>query len=316
MRLRVLLLCGALVAGCSGTPDRPARPASWTVELSTAPTLLALTPDQVYGASFGNGVGGSQVYRVARDTGRKQAQHTLAGQPNGMVLAPDGELWLVTQKLPDQPSGTGIQVLDPLTLATRRTLQVTGIPLSLAFLGDVLWVGDAQGLRRTDPADGAVLQSVRTSVAAQRLVVAGDALLVVGADGVQRVDASGEPGPVRKLPAAGSVAATGNADRAWVLYPDERAESVLTPLDPRTLEPGASASSPGRAGAAAHLAGDALWVSDPGGGRLLCLDATTGALRGSREVALTGPAVADATSVVVARAQGAAALPARCAGAD
>ena len=146
MRLPALLLCGLLVAGCSGDAPQPEPPTAWSVELSTAPTLLALTGEQVYAASYGNGVGGSQLYRVARATGRKVAQRTLAGQPNGLALAPTGELWLATQRLPDQPSGTGLQVVDPLTLATRRTLQVDGIPLSIAFLGDALWIGDAPRL--------------------------------------------------------------------------------------------------------------------------------------------------------------------------
>jgi hypothetical protein len=313
-----LLLCGLLLAACTAAEDEPAPvpPRSWTVELSTAPTLLALTGEQVYAASYGNGVGGSQVYRVERATGRKVAQRTLAGQPQAMALSPAGELWLATLKLPDQPGGTGLQVLDPQTLATRRAVQVEGVPLSLAFLGDALWVGDEDGLRQLAPRSGRVLQRVVTGVAATRLLALGDALVVVGPEGLQRVAASGRIGPVRRLTAAGSVTATGDTEHLWVVHPDGRAAAVLAAFDPRTLAPRATAGSPGQAGAGAHLGPDALWVTDPGGQRLLCLDPVTGRVRGERALQPTGPLVADGETVVVAQAQGLAAVPADCRAAD
>ena len=316
MRLRLLLVAALLLAGCTAEDD-PAPPETWTVEVGTAPTLLALTAEHVYGASYGTGVGGSQVYRVDRSTGRLAAQRTLAGQPNGLALAPDGELWLATVQLPDQPSGTGLQVLDPTTLQTRRAVLVQGIPLSVAFVGSELWTGDEQGVRQLDPATGAVRLEVATGVPAYRLLPLGDRLLVVGPSGVQLVDpGAGTSGRPQPLDAGGSVSATGDADRLWVVHPDTQDRSVLARLDAASLRPLTTAPSPGRAGAAAHLTGDRLWVSDPAGGRLLCLDADTGAVRAEHEATLTGPLVADETSVVTAQSGGLRGVPADCGGDD
>ncbi len=312
MRLRLLLAAAALLAGCAAEED-PAPPSTWTVEVGTAPTLLALTEDQVFAASYGTGVGGSQVYRVDRATGRLAAQRTLAGQPNGLALAPDGEVWLATVQLPDQPSGTGLQVLDPATLQTRRAVLPPGIPLSVAFVGGALWVGDERGVRELDRTTGAVRREATTDVPAYRLLTLGDRLLVVGPTGVQLVDPrAGTAGRPQPLDAAGSVSATGDDDHLWVVHPDTRDRSVLARLDARSLATRTTAPSPGRAGAAAHLAGDRLWVSDPAGGRLLCLDVETGAVRAEHEAALTGPLVADETSVVTAQSGGLRGAPADC----
>lgn len=315
MRLRLLLAAAVLLAGCAAEEDPAPPPTTWTVEVGTAPTLLALTEDQVFAASYGTGVGGSQVYRVDRATGRLAAQRTLAGQPNGLALAPDGEVWLATVQLPDQPSGTGLQVLDPQTLQTRRAVLPQGIPLSVAFVGEALWVGDERGVRELDPATGGVRREVPTGVPAYRLLTLGDRLLVVGPSGVQLVDpGAGTVGRPQPLDAGGSVSATGDGDRLWVVHPDTRDRSVLARLDATSLAPLTTAPSPGRAGAAAHLAGDRLWVSDPAGGRLLCLDVETGAVRAEREATLTGPLVADETSVVTAQSGGLRGVPADCAG--
>lgn len=314
MRLRLLLAAALLLTGCTAEDD-PSPPSAWTVEVGTAPTLLALTAEQVFAASYGTGVGGSQVYRVDRATGRLAAQRTLAGQPNGLALAPDGEVWLATVQLPDQPSGTGLQVLDPETLQTRRAVLVPGSPLSLAFVGDRLWTGDERGVREVDAATGAVRREVATDVPAYRLLALGDTLLVVGPTGVQLLDpATGTATAARRLDAGGSVSATGDSSRLWVVHPDTRDRSVLTRLDATSLRPLATAPSPGRAGAAAHLAGDRLWVSDPVGGRLLCLDAATGAVRAEHDATLTGPLVADETSVVTAQSGGLRGVRADCGG--
>lgn len=315
MRLRLLLAAAVLLVGCAAEEDPAPPPSTWTVEVGTAPTLLALTEDQVFAASYGTGVGGSQVYRVDRATGRLAAQRTLAGQPNGLALAPDGEVWLATVQLPDQPSGTGLQVLDPQTLQTRRAVLSEGIPLSVAFVGEALWIGDERGVRELDPRTGAVRREVATGVPAYRLLTLGDRLLVVGPSGVQLVDPSaGTAGRPQPLDAGGSVSATGDPSRLWVVHPDTRDRSVLARLDATSLRPLATAPSPGRAGAVAHLAGDRLWVSDPAGGRLLCLDAETGAVRAEHEATLTGPLVADDTSVVTAQSGGLRGVPADCGG--
>ena len=316
MRLRLLLVAAVLLTGCAAEDEPFPPPVTWTVEVGTAPTLLALTDEQVYAASYGTGVGGSQVYRVDRATGRLAAQRTLAGQPNGLALAPDGEVWLATVQLPDQPSGTGLQVLDPHTLQTRRAVLVDGIPLSVAFVGARPWIGDERGVRELDPRSGAVLRAVVTDVPAYRLLALGERLLVVGPTGVQLVDpARATAGAVQLLDAGGSVSATGDTSRLWVVHPDASDRSVLARLDAGSLRPLTTAPSPGRAGAAARMAGDRLWVSDPAGGRLLCLDADTGAVRAQHEATLTGPLVADETSVVTAQSGGLRAVPADC-GAD
>jgi hypothetical protein len=311
MRLRLLVTAALLLTGCAA--EEESRPTTWTVEVGTAPTLLALTDAQVFAASYGTGVGGSQVYRVDRATGRLAAQRTLAGQPNGMALAPDGEVWLATVQLPDQPSGTGLQVLDPQSLQTRRALLPRGIPLSVAFVGEALWIGDERGVRELDRETGAVRREVATEVPAYRLLPFEERLLVVGPAGVQLVDpGSGTTGRLRLLDAGGSVSVTGDDDHLWVVHPDMRDRSVLARLDSTSLAQLATAPSPGRAGAAAHLVGDRLWVSDPTGGRLLCLDAGTGAVRAVHETLLTGPLVADETSVVTAQSVGLRGVPADC----
>lgn len=314
--LRVLAVLVLLLTGCTGAgraAPAAAAPQSWTVELGTAPTLLALSQDAVLAASYGNGVGGSQVYRVDRATGRLAAQRTVAGQPNGMALGPDGALWLATVRLPDQSAGTGLQVLDPVTLQTRRTLPVAGDPLAVAFVDGALWTGSAEGVQELDPRTGQVLRSLPTAEPANRFLAAGGALLALAPRALQRVDlVAGEVTAVQPVPAAGSATATGDGRRLWVVHPDREARAVLQRYDPGTLQPGAAAPSPGRAGAVAHLDGDRLWVTDPGGGRLLCADPDSGALRAEREVPLTGPVVADRRSVVVAQAGGLTGLPADC----
>lgn len=319
MRLRLLsaaaLIACAALSGCTASGGD--SPGAWTVELSTAPTLLALSDEQVFAASYGNGVGGSQVYRVDRSAGRLAAQRTVAGQPNGLALAPDGEVWLATLQLPDQPTGTGLQVLDPTTLQTRRTVKVEAVPLSLAFVGGALWVGDAAGVREVDPRTGVVLRSVPTAVKPYRLVEAGRALVVVGPQGLQRVDpATGAASAPRPVPAGGSITATGDRRRLWLVHPDGRGAAVLQRYDVVSLQPGLLVTSPGAAGAAALLAGDRLWVTDPGRGRLLCADAASGQVRGERRLSLTGPLVADGSAVVAAQSRGLTAVPAACGAAD
>jgi len=166
-----------------------------------------------------------------------------------------------------------------------------------------------------DPRTGSVLREVATAVPATRLVVVTGGLVVVGPTGLQRVEpTTGRAGPVRPVPAAGSVLAAAAGDRLWVLHPDARARTALARHDPRSLAPVVAADSPGAAGAGAALAGDVLWLADPRGGRLLCADADTGAVRDVRSVGLTGPLVADRRTVVVAQAGGAAAFPAVCTG--
>lgn len=318
MLLRLLLAAALLLSGCATLDDdHPTRPAAWSVELSTAPTLLALTAEDVYAASYGNGVGGSQVYRVDRSTGRLAEQRTVAGQPNGLAVGPTGELWLATLQLPDQPTGTGLQVLDPVTLQTRRSLPVEGVPLSLAFVDGALWTGDASGVSRVDPTTGEVLLRAVLPHPVNRLVAVPAGLVAVGPGMLTALDpVTGARGPQQQVPAFGSTTATAGDGRIWVVHADAEAHAVLRPYDARTLLPGAPAPSPGRAGAAAYLSGDRLWVSDPSGGRLLCADPASGQVRDARELPLTGPLVADGRSVVAAHAGGLRGLPATCGAAD
>lgn len=314
-RATALLLL--LATACTGAPaPPPAAPAAWTVELSTAPTLLALDGDDVWAASYGNGVGGSQVYRVDRETGRRAAQRTLAGQPHGLAVAPDGALWLSTVRLPDQPGGTGLQVLDPETLQTRREVGVPGVPLGLAFVDGALWVGSDDGVRRLGAAGAGPL--VATAEAALRLLAAGPGrLLVAGRSTLTLVDAAAPTGAgavlaTRRVASSGSLVPAAGAAGTWVVAPDAEDRAQLIRVDPVTLAPAARAPSPGRAGAIAAVQGDRLWVSDPGGGRLLCADAASGEVRAARGAPVSGPLVADDRAVVVATASGLRSLPADC----
>ena len=314
---RLLLALALLLPACTATADDPPAPQSWRVELSTAPTLLALTDGDVYAASYGNGVGGSQVYRVDRDTGRLAAQRTVAGQPHGLTLGPTGELWLATLQLPDQPSGTGLQVLDRVTLQTRRTLLVDEVPLSLLFDGDQLWVGDATGVARIDPATGEAAGRIALPHAVNRLARLPAGLLAVGPETLTTLDpATGEITATQPVPAFGTTQVASAGDVLWVVHPDARARTVLQPYDPRTLQPRAAVASPGQAGAAAYAHGDRLWITDPAGSRLLCGDAATGDLLGQQELPLTGPVIADEITVVAAQTAGLAGRPADCGEAD
>lgn len=314
--LRLIAALALLLTACSTPVPEPASD-TWRVELSTAPTLLALTDQDVYAASYGNGVGGSQVYRVDRSTGRLAAQRTVAGQPHGLALGPRGELWLATLQLPDQPSGTGLQVLDPETLQTRRTVLVEGVPLSLAFAADALWVGDAHGVSQVDPATGVATRRTPLPHAVNRLAATPAGLVAVGPETLTALDlTTGRPGPTRHVPAFGSTSVAPAGDLLWVLHPDAKANAVLQPYDARTLQPRPAARSPGRAGASAFADARRLWVSDPAGGRLLCLDATTGDLVDEQELPLTGPVIADESHVVAAQADGMTARRAECGGAD
>lgn len=121
-----------------------------------------------------------------------------------------------------------------------------------------------------------------------------------------------DPETVQTRRALPSATATGDERHLWVVHPDTRDRTVLARLDLPSLQPEVAADSPGRAGAAAHLDGDRLWVTDPAGGRLLCLDAETGSARGERDAVLTGPLVADEILVVTAQSGGLRALKADC----
>ena len=318
MLLRLLLASSLLLAGCTADgPEAAPPPDAWRVELSTAPTLLVMSDESVWGASYGNGVGGSQVYRVDRATGRLAEQRTVAGQPHGLALGPRGELWLATLQLPDQPSGTGLQVLDPISLQTRRTVLVEGVPLSLAFVDGALWVGDATGVSQVDQTTGRAQRRVRLPHAVNRLAPTPAGLVAVGPEDLTSFDpVTGQVRATRAVPAFGSTTVAPAGDLLWVLHPDARANTVLQPYDSRTLGPRPAAASPGRAGAAAFADGERLWISDPAGGRLLCADAGTGEVRGQWEVSLTGPLVADETSVVAAQTGGMTARRATCGAAD
>lgn len=313
---RLLLALALLLPACSSTEEPPV-PESWQVELSTAPTLLALTADDVYAASYGNGVGGSQVYRVDRGTGRLAAQRTVAGQPHGLTVGPTGELWLATLQLPDQPSGTGLQVLDPVSLQTRRTLLVEGIPLSLAFHDSALWVGDAGGVSQLDPDTGESLGRIPLPHAVNRLATTPAGLLAVGPETLASVDpATGRTTATQPVPAFGTTQLAPAGDVLWVVHADAKARAVLQPYDARTLQPRPAVASPGQAGAAAYAHGERLWVSDPAGGRLLCADAATGDVLAVHELALTGPVIADEIIVVAAQTAGMAGGPPDCGEAD
>ena len=318
--VRLLAALALLLTACSTSDAGPTpapSPQTWRVELSTAPTLLALTDSDVYAASYGNGVGGSQVYRVDRGTGRLAAQRTVAGQPHGLALGPRGELWLATLQLPDQPSGTGLQVLDPVTLQTRRTVLVDGVPLSLAFVDDALWVGDATGISEVEPATGATLRRLDLPHAVNRLAETSGGVVAVGPQTLTAFDpVTGAAGATAQVPAFGSTTVAPAGDVLWVLHPDADARTVLQPYDGRTLQPRPAVASPGAAGAGAYAHGDRLGVSDPAGGRLLCLDAAGGGVRSERQLPLTGPLVADEKSLVAAQAGGLTATPTDCGDAD
>lgn len=307
---RSALLLPLLLTACTASAPAPDR--TWTTELSTAPTLLALGPDDVWGASFGNGVGGSQVYRVERASGRRAAQRTLAGQPQALAVGPDGRLWLTTVRLPDQPGGTGLQVLDPATVQTQREVPLAATPLGLAFVGDRLWVGTAAGVHRLE---GDALGPLRpTPEAALRLLAVGpDRLLALGRSTLTLLDAgTGRVLATRRVTSSGSLTATTDGTVLWVVSADAQGRAVLTAHDPATLAPRTTVPSPGRPGTTAQLADGALWVTDPAGRRLLCLDPVDGRVRATAGVAATGPVVADGDAVVTATATGLRSQPADC----
>ena len=156
----VALLLGPTVspAGAVSPPGR--APVITTFEAGSFPESLAIDGSSLYVSLgfFG------EIVRVTA----AGAQTEIASLPighgliTGVVVAPDGSLYVADATFPETPTdpARGVFRVDPTTGATVRilTLPSSSFPNGLALHGGLLYVADSTGaIWRTDPAAPAVL---------------------------------------------------------------------------------------------------------------------------------------------------------------
>jgi sugar lactone lactonase YvrE len=253
-----------------------------------------------------------QIYRFGPD-GARQAMQSVAGNPNGLVSGPDGSLWIPAVTHPDMRTGTGMQVLDPVSLHLRREVQLPATPFAVAFRGTEAWVGTATGIEVLTERAAAPVRSVRLGAPVYALVAepSGRYVLAVLEDGLTVVDAgTGRAVATRRLGNNGSIAATVAGGAVWIAYPAPGA-GKLERLDLPSLRP--ARTGPALTELGVSLAGtpDRLWVADHGG-HLLCVDPATGATRTDREVHNQAALAADRSYVYLGDVQKVTRVPATC----
>jgi hypothetical protein len=311
----ILVACTSSPAGPAPTGSKPAASlaAAWPVELDATAIGLAAVDDGVIAVTPAGTRFPPQIYRFDA-SGRQVAQQTQVGNPNALAIAPDGTAWVAAVRHPDMASGTGVAVLDPVTLRVRRELNLSAQPFSVAFAGAEAWIGTSRGIEVVDVPTGFSRRTVRTSGPAYGLVAA-PARRVVVAVGSSMLESLGVPTgrrlARRTLAATGTIAATLAGGRLWAAWPVDDG-SVLGAFDPVTLR---QLIAPFRLGAAtAAVTGTefALWAADRAGRRLLCLDPTSGTVRATRTVPNDAALAADERYVYVADHMKVARLPADC----
>jgi hypothetical protein len=309
---------GVLLVACSGGDPSPPRPTppkvapTWPVGIDSSAVGLALASGGVVVTSPGYTKFPPVIYRFGPD-GARQALQSVAGNPNGLVVGPDGGLWVPAVTHPDMQTGTGMQVLDPVSLHLRREVRLPATPFSIAFRGTEAWVGTATGLEVLAERRATPVRSVRLGVPVYAVVVepGGRYVLAVLEDGLSVVDAStGRPVATRKLGNNGSIAATLAGGAVWIAYPAPGG-GKLQRLDLPSLRP--TRTGPALTELGVSLAGtaDRLWVADHGG-RLLCVDPASGAARSDREVHNQAAIAADGSYVYLGDVQKVTRVAASC----
>lgn len=313
--LGALVLAGLLAAGCTSEPPAPAPAATpstgWPVELEAEALGLAPTPQGLIVVTSGTSRHPPQVHRFDAD-GRQAARQAAVGNPNGLAVAPDGTAWVPATRHPDMRSGTGVPVLDPVSLQPRREIDAGGEPLSVAFLDRTAWIGLHDKVQVVDTATGRAVRIVPIAGTAYQIVPAGGVVDVVLDDVLVSLDArTGRQLTRRAVDSAGSLTAVLAGGALWVAWLDE-GRTRLGRFDPRTLAPAGVGPVYGGRGVALAAAGDRLWVADHTAGTLSCLDPATGAVRSTVKVANTSSVAADGEWAYVADAGVVRRVPATC----
>jgi outer membrane protein assembly factor BamB len=301
----IALAAGLGLAACTGGSAAPAAapapsPARhWPVEIDSAAIGLEISRQGLIVVTPGFTKFPPQVYRFGLD-GVRQARQGVAGNPNGLGLAPDGGVWIPAITHPDMASGTGIQLLDPDSLRVRREVRLPAPPLAVAFVGGQAWVGTAAGIKVLD---ARTLRTVRSlpqagAVYGLRADPAGRVVLAVQAAAVESLDArTGRRLARRPIEASGTITAVPAGGGVWIGWPDNGSYR-LRRFDLPTLRPGPAGPTLGVRGAALAGTPTAVWVADHAG-RLLCLDPTSGAVRSDRKVPNDAAVAADDRYVFV-----------------
>jgi hypothetical protein len=289
----------AACTGGSAEPPAAAPAARWPVEIDSAAVGLAISGKGLIVVTPGFTKFPPLVYRFGLD-GALQARQSVAGNPNGLGLAPDGGVWIPAVSHPDMASGTGIQVLDPSSLGVRHEVELPATPLAVAFAGSQAWVGTAKGIEVLDARTLRTVRSLPPTGAVYLLVAdpAGRVVVAVRANAVESFDArTGRRLARRPIAASGSITAVSAGGGLWLGWPDN-GDFRLRRFDLPALRPGPAGPTLGVRGAALTGTPTALWVADHSG-RLLCLDPTSGAVRSNRKVPNDAATVADDRYVFV-----------------
>lgn len=277
-----------LVAGCAGTgtpsPAPSTSPAGgWPVGVDSEAIGLAATPGGLIVVSAASTRHQPQVQRFDAG-GRQVARQSAVGNPNALAVDPDGAAWVPATRHPDMTTGTGVPVLDPVTLRPRREIDAGGDPLSVAFLGDTAWIGLRGRVQVVDRRTGRAVREVPIAGTAYGLVPAGGVVDVVLDGALLAVDArTGRQLARRPVDSSGSLTAVLAGGGLWVAAPGD-GRTRLTRFDPRTLAPAGAGPVFGDRGVALAPAGAVLWVADHGAGTLSCVEAANGTARTSYRV--------------------------------
>jgi hypothetical protein len=181
----------------------------------------------VYVTTAGSARFPPQVYELDLDTGDIVGQRTATGQPFDLLIAADGRLWIAGDRHPDQPSGAGINVLDPTSLVVVDHVSLDGPAFALAQVGDRIWASTQTEVVALDPATLEVLASVPTEGPAYDLLPLPDGSGVVAVqEGRLTVVEATTVGRSLPVDADGAVSAAGSADAIWLRVPVD-ADSVL-----------------------------------------------------------------------------------------
>lgn len=336
--LAAVVLLAALVAGCSNAPA-PAPASSgaatgWPVELEAEALGMAASPQGLIVVTSGTSRHPPQVHRFTAD-GRQAARQAAVGNPNGLAVDPSGAAWVPAVRHPDMVSGTGVPVLDPVTLQPRREIDAGGEPLSVAFPGHEpkgsrakpgsgplaggsgnepkgsraepgsgplsgesageAWIGMRGRIAVADRRTGRITRTLPIPGAAYDLVVAGSTVAVLQDRGLLALDAR----TGRRLASRplDDAGSLGAVVAGGSLWVSylQDGQARLRRFDPRTLAPLADGPVFGKRDVALAGDDDVLWVADHEAGTLSCLDPATGAVRGSVEVANTSALATDGT---------------------
>jgi sugar lactone lactonase YvrE len=297
MRRVAAVLLLVLVAGCSGgspaPAPSPAAPTGWPVELEAEALGMAATDQGLIVVTSGTSRHPPQVHRFTAD-GKQAARQAAVGNPNGLAVDPSGAAWVPAVRHPDMVSGTGVPVLDPVSLQPRREINSGGEPLSVAFVGDEAWIGMRGRIAGVDRRTGRALRTIPIQGTAYELVAAGSAVAVLGDRSLLSLDArTGRRLAFRDLDDAGSLGGVLAGGALWVSYLDD-GQAKLRRFDPRTLAPLGDGPVFGNRDVALS-GGDVLWVADHEKGTLTCLDPATGRVRATVRAANSSALATDGT---------------------